>query len=445
MSTVINHGAPGSYKTSSALWYEVLTALKSGRLVITNIEGMKSLDTIETELDIKFPEGALLWRVSTQNPTGLALMRNFFSWAPIGALILIDEIQGVYPSAKVDKTFKIEKLTRMAISQFVSLPQEFKDEFVRRLDLIKPDSLEDGDTDDLGITAFDENGHIMYPVDLSDAFNRHRKYNWDIYCCTPDIGEVHSIVRGVSEIAHSYKSNDAIGRIIPKYFRRPRIYPHKPQASGLTVSKSDYVFYRKVPLDVHKLYKSTATGTHNDQSKGKTPFSDPKVVGAFFLVFCCIAYYAWFFVGYFSDKDDAQAVLVETSQAVIDSSQKAVISAAHSVDSVKAGQGVTSYADAVGLPYKASVIYLSGVNTVYSDNRFVLYRQYFFDLIVGDKTFSVNGDDLASLGFEIQYQSDCLVYVRSSKNHFYATCSPQESRDYIEDKNNNEPVLAGLI
>lgn len=444
MSTVINHGAPGSYKTSSALWFEVLTALKAGRLVITNIEGMKSLSTIETELNITFPESALLWRISTQNEVGLHLMRNFFSWAPIGALILIDEIQGVYPSSKVDKTFKIEKLVRTSIEDFPNLPVDFKAEFIRRLDLIKPDELEDGDTDDLGITLFDANGHIIYPNDLSDAFNRHRKYNWDIYACTPDIGEVHGIIRGVAEIAHSYKSNDAIGRIIPKYSRRPRIFPHKPQATGLTVSKSDHVFYRKVPIDVHKLYKSTATGAHNDQSKGKTPLSDPKVMGSFFLVFLCIIYYAWYFVGYFSDKEDDKTVLVENAQTVSSNVQETGPKVLAADSDTKASKNAVSYADTVVLPYSATIIYLTGVNTVYSDNRFILNRQYIFDLVVGSKTYSLDGETLVSLGYDIEYQSDCFVRVRSSKNNFYATCPPKESRDYLEDTKNNSPSISLL-
>ncbi|WP_445945669.1 zonular occludens toxin domain-containing protein [Shewanella sp.] len=444
MSTVINHGAPGSYKTSSALWFEVLTALKAGRLVITNIEGMKSIETIQEELKLTFPDSALLWRISTQNEVGLHLIRNFFSWAPIGALILIDEIQGVYPSSKVDKTFKIEKLVRTRIEDFPNLPQQFKDEFYKRLDRIKPDELEDGDTDDLGITLFDENGHIIYPNDLSDAFNRHRKYNWDIYACTPDIGEVHSIVRGVAEIAHSYKSNDAIGRLIPKYARRPRIFPHKPQSTGLTVSKSDHVFYRKVPLDVHKLYKSTATGAHNDQSKGKTPLSDPKVMGSFFLVFLCIVYYVWYFVGHFSDKEDVKTPVAAVSASIPAIDGKASGSVDSSDIDPKAGKDVPSFADSIGLPYSATLIYLTGVNTVYSDNRFILTRQYIFDLVVGPKTYSLDDEALTAMGFAIEYKSDCMVYVRSSKNHFFASCPPKESQDYIAEKESSSPKVSLL-
>lgn len=444
MATVINHGEPGSYKTSSAVWYEMLNALKDGRLVITNVEGMKSLETIQTALNIKFPDSAKLWRISTQNEIGLYLMRNFFSWAPIGALILIDEIQGVYPSTKADKSFKIESLTRKPVSEFLHLPYDFKQEFYRRLDLIKPTQLEDGDTDDLGITVFDENGHIIYPVDFSDAFNRHRKYNWDIYCCTPDISEVHPIVRGVAEVAHSYKSNDAIGRLIPKYKRRPRIFPHKANATGLTVSKSDYVFYRKVPVDVHKLYKSTATGAHNDQSKGKTPLSDPKVLGSFFIVFLVVVYYVWYFVSNFAGDEVPDVSVEQVPASVPVGTQEINVKALDTPNTPQTHKDVSSYADVVGLPYSANQIYLSGVQAVYSENRFLMHRQYFFDLIVGSKTFSVDGEQLAALGYEFEYKSDCLVYLRNSKTSIPAICPPKESLEYEPESKSTQPQISLL-
>ena len=39
MASSIFHGAPGSFKSASATWFEVLPALRKGRLVVTNIEG----------------------------------------------------------------------------------------------------------------------------------------------------------------------------------------------------------------------------------------------------------------------------------------------------------------------------------------------------------------------------------------------------------------------
>ncbi|QTE84364.1 zonular occludens toxin domain-containing protein [Shewanella algae] len=441
MATVINHGAPGSYKTSSALWYEVLEALRAGRLVITNIEGMKPLEIIEQELDEAFPSSAKLWRVSTQNDIGLDLIRHFYCWAPIGALILIDEVQGVYPSSKVDKGFKIESLGFREPSSFEHLPPEFYKEYISRLEDIKPENLEHGDTDDLGQALFDDNGHIIYPNSLSDAFNRHRKYNWDIYTCTPDISEVHGLVRGVAEIAHSYKSNDAIGAVIKYYARRPRIFPHKPLLTGTTISKQDLVFYRKVPVEVHKLYKSTATGKHNDQSKGRTPFRDPKIMGSFIVFILCLAYLSWFFVDMFSDKSPEKTVVVEGVEASSSTAAKAVDTVSNHSAAAKAGQAAGSGAVIVGLPYNSTGIYVSAVLDVYNQNRFLIDRQFVFNLDKGDKQYSITGTELEAFGFGIEYKGDCLVLIKTADRTIPALCPPQPISEQVLPRAVNSPTV----
>ncbi len=38
MAATIFHGAPGSYKSSSAVWFELLPALREGRLVVLSIK-----------------------------------------------------------------------------------------------------------------------------------------------------------------------------------------------------------------------------------------------------------------------------------------------------------------------------------------------------------------------------------------------------------------------
>ncbi|WP_338593336.1 zonular occludens toxin domain-containing protein [Shewanella khirikhana] len=352
MASIFVHGAPGSYKSASTLWYELLPALREGRLVITNIEGLKPLETIEAILCEKFPPTAKLWRVSTQNPTGLALMRRFWCWAPIGAFILIDEVQGVYPSSKADKTFKIETLTKIHASEMPGLPPSFLAEFQTRLDDVSPSTFGEGDVDDLGITMFDDNGHIIYPVDISDAFNRHRKYNWDLVYCTPDIDEVHPIVRGIAETAYAYKHNDALGKLIPYYKRRPRIYPHKPRENGSYVPAKASIFTRKVPVQVFSLYKSTSTGAITGQTKGTTPFSDIRFIGVIVILIAVIIYYIWFFVFYEAPQVDMQQAGQPNQVAgqALDSSLAALVNLEGNQNAVRLDNGVVS------LPYGANEI-----------------------------------------------------------------------------------------
>ena len=136
--------------------------------------------------------------------------------------------------------------------------------------------------------------------------------------------------------------------------------------------------------------------------------------------------------------------MVEVSTPVLVDAEKVDAKAVIVNHNSKAGKAVASYADNVVLPYSATLIYLTGINTVYSDNNFILTRQYIFDLVVGSKTYSLDGDALVSLGYDIQYQSDCVVSVRSSQSHFFAICPPKESKDYLKEKQNNSPSISLL-
>ena len=426
MAISIFHGEPGSYKTSTAIWYTILPALREGRLVVTNIEGMKPLEIIEKELNATFPKTAQLWRISSQNAEGVFLLRNFFSWLPIGALLLIDEVQGVYP---VDKTFKAESLTGHKPDEFEHLPEAYVKEFYDRLDRIKPETLEDGDTDDLGKAVFDENGYIIYPNSMSDAFLRHRKYQWDIVVCTPDIAEVHSLIRGSAQKAYGHRSCDDVGRIIPYYKRRPRILPHNPKKTGTSVLNKDTYFFRKVPVEVHKFYKSTATGAFNESNTGRTPLQDPVVIGAIVVVIASICYWAWFINDKISGDEVIQAPMAQDSVAVFQNNEAPISQDSSSFNSIKGDEDGFNFSSAVGLPYKATAVYLSGVFTTYSDNKFFLERDMFFNLKVGEDFVSIDSDALIALGFTLEYKSDCLVYIKSNSNLIPAICPPSKIYD----------------
>ncbi|WP_411673631.1 zonular occludens toxin domain-containing protein [Vibrio campbellii] len=41
MAVIFRHGSNGSYKSAYATWFEILPALREGRLVVTNIEGLR--------------------------------------------------------------------------------------------------------------------------------------------------------------------------------------------------------------------------------------------------------------------------------------------------------------------------------------------------------------------------------------------------------------------
>lgn len=63
MAIFIRTGANGSYKSAYTAFFVIYEALKAGRVVVTNIEGMQPLDVIEKRfyfyvtLEAKTPEG----------------------------------------------------------------------------------------------------------------------------------------------------------------------------------------------------------------------------------------------------------------------------------------------------------------------------------------------------------------------------------------------------
>jgi len=427
VAAVIFHGPPGSYKTSSCLWFEMLTALRAGRIVLTNIEGVKPIDEIEKELDERFPESADIWRVSTQKRKGLALMRRFFHWCPIGAQIIIDEVQDVFP---VERTFKPDDYNYQPIESYKDhLKPEWYDTHKRLLEEIKPEELTSADSDDLGEAIFDDHGHIIYPSTLKESFMRHRKYNWDIVVCTPDITQVNMLIRGACEAAYHHSSKDAVGKLIPYYARRPRIRQHQPKENGLSARKSDVVTYRKVPLEVHKLYKSTSTGKITTSGVGKTPFQSTGFkLGAVVLV-GCIVYFAFFLGGAF-DADGEQTLpqrIEKDYQENIQRSQNSVdVPARDNTNKVAAAVGAASVF--VNLPFEANAIHLTSYNKVYVKGVYqgvvLVFR---FETDKGN--YFLDSSDIENFGLTAKLVTDCIAKVSNVDTETLIMCSPDDDMD----------------
>ena len=95
MSGKIHHGPPGSYKTSGAVQDDVIPELRKGRVVVTNVRGLTQEQVLTVYPDL--PETAEIINVNTDEPEGMAEMRRWFHWAPLGCLLLVDEAQIVFP------------------------------------------------------------------------------------------------------------------------------------------------------------------------------------------------------------------------------------------------------------------------------------------------------------------------------------------------------------
>jgi zona occludens toxin len=428
MAAKIFHGAPGSYKSASAFWFEVLPALRLGRVVVTNIEGVLTKESIEMELDEVFPESADIWRLSSQTEDGLFLWRRWFWWMPVKAFIIIDEVQDVFPNDA--KVFKPEDLDSKGIESIKNLlPKKFYDHYKVAIKDFKPD-LSEGTSDDTGQTILDENGDILYPRLMREANMRHRKYNWDIIYCTPEITEIHKLVRSVCESAFFHKYNESL-EFIPYFKRRPRIHEHSPKSSGVPKKNDDPTKWRRVPIEVHKCYRSTSTGKITKLG-AVNAFKSPKLIFIISLLFIAVCYSFWW--GVF--KEDSKTIVERgsgSSEESVSLSSKASFKNTSLDSSVNSNKDDSSVYIPLELPYNSKSIYMTGYQTVYlnSDRR---YKEYFFSLRSGKDEILMDSNDMYYFGFTIEYVNDCTINLRDGNSMLVVRCTPTISKPPIIEK-----------
>lgn len=414
MAIVIEHGHNGSYKSSSVIWHRLLPALRAGRLVVTNAAGMYPLHRIEEFLGEKFPETARLFRVSSQDPKYQELWRRWHHWMPIGAFVFIDECQDIYDrdvfKGQAEYDLKpIDTYSNVLPADFIQL---FKDTLIS----FKPETVEECDMDDTGRVVFDERGLIMYPTSPKESFMRHRHYNWDVVFATPDITSIPRPVRACCEVAFSYSSKDSF------FFskRKPRIYEHNPLDNGIP-TKQSVTFKRYVPLAVHRLYKSTQTGSVTKSGQSGGPLSSFKIRFIMFGVLPCIlAYWVYFAVARFAGKPE----IPQTVAAVAAESGSAASSGAVAVPVPVADGGNGGGQSAFVMPYQVAQLFTNGASGAIYAGRFE--GLVLFSGMRGKDEVIFNSDDLVNLGYKVDYLGDCYSVVTDRNGRaITVNCQPR--------------------
>jgi len=239
MTTAIIHGDPGSYKTATLVSDYLVPAIKAGRVVVTNIRGVKTVEEIAEIYGFELLDTADIILVDF-NEAGFEKMARFFHWVPEGALILMDEGQRVYP-------------TRL---------RDFKP-----YDLLNPQ---------------DE----KRPRSVEDAFDSHRHMNWDIYISTPNIGKIHKEIRAVAEFGYRHKNMATVFSFMKGRYKR---VTHIADNSGTAIGHAISAGLRKIDKRAFDVYQSTATGKTKDSAAAFSFFKQPKIL----LVLCIIGYSVW--------------------------------------------------------------------------------------------------------------------------------------------------------
>ncbi len=396
---------------------------------VTNIEGIQDKETIEIELGEEFPEGADIWRLSSQTDKGKWLWMRWFWWMPVGAFIILDEVQDVFPN---DSTvFKPVELDSKGIKSIQDkLPEKY---FNYYFDVIESFTPPDDYRDDTGEKILDENGHIIYPITMREANMRHRKYNWDIIYCTPEITEIHKLVRSVCQFAYKHVYKPFL-EFIPYYKRRTRINEHTPKSNGETIKKGDSVKWRKLPLTVFKLYKSTSTDKIT-AGGGLNAFKSPSLIisGSLFLI--AIFYIFWWL--FFSGA--SETVLPQGQSSSENSTQVSRPNSGQASDNFRAPYDIQNNNEvhvSLALPYDADTIYFTGYLDVVL-NKDKKYKEYFFTLKQQKNEFAINSTDLQYFGIKVHFINECAVELSSGERKRIVYCTPKVIEPVIKERESN--------
>lgn len=238
MTTAIIHGDPGSYKTSSLVSDYLVSGLKQGRVIVTNIRGVKTPEETALIYGFELPDSSQIINVSFDED-GFEKMARFFHWVPEGSLILMDEGQRVYPTRLRD--FKL-------------------------YDLNDPKS--------------------SRPKTVEDAFDSHRHMNWDIYISTPNIGKVHKEIRAVAEYGYRHKNLATVFSFMKGRYKR---VTHNAENSGASLTHAISSSIKKIDKRCFDVYESTATGKTKDSQAGVSFFKQPKIL----FLLCVLLYSIW--------------------------------------------------------------------------------------------------------------------------------------------------------
>lgn len=380
MSINIHHGAPGSYKSAGVVQRYAIPALlgedpdyPNGRTVVTNIRGFDSIEKVEKAYGVKCPPESVILNLPTETRDGLEHAARWFHWAPIGALIILDEAQAVYPARRRD--FKLESLDYPG-----------------------------------GSEQADQDGR---PPDVLMAFDMHRHYNWDVFLCTPNVGKVHTEIRQSAQAAFRHWD---MGGLLPWKKGRWRELEHDPENNGKAASHSIGVPKEyKVDKRVFEVYQSTKTGKAKGVVGRDSILKDKKLRLVFLVIVCSFGWIAY-----------------SAKQIVERETQKRAGPEVVPTENREAVPGVRDDAvDGDGFPGLRQNERVNDVAHPLAGFRFFVVghfsRQYIFEGHSGGDQYSFTASELASYGYSVANISDChAVIFHSGQEVAAAYCKPRK-------------------
>lgn len=363
----IRHGAPGSYKSACAVWIDVLTWLKQGREVHTNIRGIGDVADFELAFGITLPDTAKVVAYDLRTHADRMQFAAWFHWLPFGAAIVIDEGQMIYPDRR-----------------------DFK---ATDLDLSDADNPIDPET-----------GHHERPSDIFVAIDMHRHYNWDGSVTTPNIKKLPQWFRNSVETAYKHDNRSHI----PFQKGKTRIITHSPDILSPSIQKGVPVETLKVPANVFKVYGSTTTGEITSNIARKNPLKTPAVYIPAAIAVFAVLWTVWGILGISSDPQaTSDTPLPDVDSSPSRGQDRHAASSRSPVAYPVERDSVINAGAAAFEPLSAMIPGVNGVAVAGWYGRTSASPSYLYRVTTDERSVIVSADWLTDAGFTISTNSNC--------------------------------------
>jgi zona occludens toxin len=385
MSIKIHHGPPGTYKTSGAVQDDLLPQLEKGRTIVTNIRGLTRENVFKARPDLS--ETIEIINVDTSTEEGMEKIARWFHWVPIGAFLILDEGQVIFPKEWSAKHLK-----------------EF--EYPGGREKAKQDGR---------------------PFNWMEAWTQHRHYNWDIVITTPSIKYMRDDIRNAAETAFKH-ANLALIKI-PGLKGKYKESVHMATENG-SPSSCINVTSKKVKPHVFELYSSTSTGSYQDTTAGVSILTDPRIL--LLVIAVCVA-------GYFGISGFTTSFLVEERQqnaTLANTAEKQT----QTVGSIPDKEDTTVHrVDAAPLPSRSDdpvheSNFLKGqFIDIAGSYRLRGMNHYQFKVRKDEVYYSLDQADLVAMGYTVIPAGRCGALLVKNGKQYPVTCGDRSKAEKDEE------------
>jgi zona occludens toxin len=392
MSITIHHGANGSYKTSGVVQDYYIDAVKSGRVVVTNIRGISRENTLSIFPDM--PDSHDVIYVDTDSSEGRALIATWWHWVPLGALLLFDEAG-------------------------VNFPKRWRESDLKSFNY--PDQNIDG----VFIAGIDAAARAGRPYDWVEAWEKHRHYNWDIVLSAPSIKSLRDDIRNTTEGAYKHKNRAILGPMFKGSYKEGY---HDATANGTSPSDFYVIKNKRINKNTFRLYSSTKTGKHTDTLNGFSLFSHPKILFMLGIAICAFGWTVYRGVPSVFTAEPPEAVTVVNDQSVVEGGQAdyeslgAAFDASSSVSSSRISDRKNSSVSNVVHPFSGYSVRITGYAYQPSIDKYF----YQFEVVSNNEIVYFNAESITRLGYKVRPDSGCHAVLQYKNQKTDITCFTQK-------------------